>query len=60
MTERKSEKGFFNKLFGQKGSCCSFQVEEAPQPGSDDVAEEKHKINNIEVVSEDEAGMGRD
>ncbi|RJQ77476.1 MAG: hypothetical protein C4519_13350 [Desulfobacteraceae bacterium] len=28
MTETKGERGFFGKLFGGKGRCCSVQIEE--------------------------------
>ncbi|HPA13819.1 MAG TPA: hypothetical protein PKV75_00970 [Desulfobacterales bacterium] len=28
MTEKKTGRGFFEKLFGGKGCCCSVQIEE--------------------------------
>lgn len=28
MTEKKKEQGFWGKIFGGKGDCCSVQIEE--------------------------------
>lgn len=58
MTKQKSEKGFFNKLFGKKGCCCSFQVEEMPKDDTEDAAQDSHNTKHIEALSKD--GVGTD